>query len=213
MKVAIFGATGQIGSVVVRELLERGHQVTAVVRDPASATLTFDHLSVTTGDVNDVESIASAVAGHDAVVSAISSNKDGNHEIFRTSPINLIKGLTQAGVKRLVVVGGAGSLEVADGVRLIDTPDFPADWFEGANAHADGLKIYREQGADLEWTFFSPAIMILPGERTGKFRLGKDNPVFDDEGKSEISIEDYAVALVDELENPQNIRARFTIGY
>jgi putative NADH-flavin reductase len=211
MKVAVFGATGQIGSVVVNELLSRGHEVTAVVRDPAQYTLTHDKLSVTTGDITDVASIASAVAGHDAVVSSISSNKTGNHEIFRESPVNLIAGLKQAGVSRLVVVGGAGSLEI-NGARLIDGPDFPADWFEGANAHADGLKIYRQEN-ELEWTFFSPAIMILPGERTGTFRLGNDSPVFDAEGKSEISIEDYAVALVDELENPQHIRARFTIGY
>jgi putative NADH-flavin reductase len=212
VKVAVFGATGQIGSVIVNELLSRGHEVTAVVRDPANYTLTHDQLSVTIGDVSDVASIASAVAGHDAVVSSISSNRTGNHEIFRESPINLINGLKQAGVKRLVVVGGAGSLEI-NGARLVDGPDFPADWFEGANAHADGLKIYRAEGADIEWTFFSPAIMILPGERTGKFRLGGDSPVFDADGKSEISIEDYAVALVDELENPQHIRARFTIGY
>lgn len=212
MNVAVIGA-GQIGTVIVKELLSRGHSVTAVVRTPSKVTLSDPKLKVVTGDVTSVASIAAAVAGHDAVVSAIGPDHSiGNNDILVDSAHNLIAALKQVGVKRLVIVGGAGSLEVAPGVRLIDTPEFPAAWLEGATKHADGLTIYRAEN-ELEWTFFSPAAMIQPGERTGKFRLGGDTLLADAAGNSAISIEDYALALVDELETGAHIRQRFTIAY
>jgi uncharacterized protein len=124
---------------------------------------------------------------------------------------SLIVGLKQAGVKRLIEVGGAGSLLVAPNLRLVDAPNFPAEYKQIALTHADALEVLRT--SDLEWTYFSPAAVIQPGERTGKFRLGEDMLVVDEQGNSRISAEDYAIALVDELENPKFIRKRFTIGY
>jgi hypothetical protein len=123
----------------------------------------------------------------------------------------LITGLGEASVKRLIVVGGAGSLEVAPGVQLVDTPSFPPGWMAIALAHRDVLPILKE--SDLDWTCFSPAALIEPGQRTGRFRLGGTRLVADDHGESRISVEDYAVALVDELENPRHVRQQFTAGY
>lgn len=213
MNIAVIGAGGQIGSVIVTEALSRGHSVTAVVRDPSKITRTDANLRVVAGDVTDVNSIAAAVAGHDAVISAIGPNHAiGNNDILRESAHNLIAGLKQAGVKRLLVVGGAGSLYVAPGVQLYDTPDFPEAWRAGAKKHGEALEVYRAE-QELEWTFFSPAAVIQPGERTGKFRLGGDSVLADENGNSVISIADYAIAAIDELETPKHIRQRFTIAY
>jgi putative NADH-flavin reductase len=148
--------------------------------------------------------LAKLVAGHDAVISALR---------FQTSnPHTLINAVKKAGVKRYIVVGGAGSLEVAPGVALIDTPEFVEAWKVEAGPGRDFLNVLRGEN-DLEWTFLSPSAMFMPGERTGKFRLGKDQLLTDDKGESKISMEDYAIALVDELEKSQHIRQRFTVGY
>ncbi len=212
MKIAVIGA-GNIGKVIISEALSRGHQVTAVVRDPAKLTLSHAALSVTAGDVTDAASIAAAVAGHDAVVNAVGPNYAiGNIDILPQSVRTLITALKQAGVARLLVVGGAGSLEVAPGLRLYDTPDFPEARRPSAKKHGEGLALLRAETA-LEWTFFSPAAIIEPGQRTGTFRLGGDQLLADAAGNSRISIEDYAVAVVNELETPAHIRARFTIAY
>jgi putative NADH-flavin reductase len=213
MDIAVIGANGQIGQRIVEELLSRDHYVTAVVRNPEKFTLESDHLRVITGDVLDIDSIVAAVAGHEAVVSAIGPTHElGNNDIFQAAAHNLIIALKQANVKRLIVVGGAGSLEVSPGVRVVDTPAIPEAWREGVLGQAAALDIYREE-TELEWTYFSPAALIEPGERTGKFRLGGDQLVTDDAGNSKISIEDYAVALADELENRAYIRQRFTVAY
>jgi len=214
MKIAIIGASGNIGSRITREALSRGHQVTAIVRHPEKLTLENESLVVTRGDVLDTEDLAAKLPGHDAVVVSYNPGwgPDVDFQKYVRAAESVLAAAKKAGLKRVLNVGGAGSLEVAPGVQLVDTPDFPPDWKEGALAMRDALEVYRKE-QDLDWTFFSPAIMIEPGERTGKFRLGTDQPVFDEQHNSRISTEDYAVALLDELENPQFVRKRFTIGY
>jgi putative NADH-flavin reductase len=157
--------------------------------------------------------VATAVAGHDAVVSAFGPSGTQGVETVGEAARSLIAGLKQAGVRRLVFVGGAGSLEVAPGVRLEDLPQFPAAWKPIAQAHTDALDVFRQQGDDLDWTYLSPAALIEPGERTGTFRLGGDRFLTDAEGQSRISAEDYAIALLDEVEDPKHIRQRFTVAY
>jgi uncharacterized protein len=208
MNVVLFGATGMIGSRVLKELVSRGHTVTAVVRDP-SRVPNEPGVKAVQGDVLNTAQVAEIVKGSDAVISSYSPGP--NHGVVVDATKSLIAGLKQAGVKRFIEVGGAGSLFVAPNVRLIDAPNFPAEYKDIAIAHADALEVLRN--SDLDWTYFSPAAFIQPGERTGKFRLGEDTLIADEKGNSSISAEDYAIALVDELENPKYIRRRFTIGY
>jgi hypothetical protein len=209
MNVVLFGATGMVGSRVLSELVSRGHNVTAVVRDPSRVPQN-PSVKAVKGDVLDSASVAEVVKGADAVISAYSPPPETPGKIVDATR-SLMAGLKQAGVKRLIEVGGAGSLFVAPNVRLVDAPDFPGEWKAIALAHGDALHVLR--GADLDWTYFSPAALIQPGERTGKFRLATDNLIVDGEGNSKISAEDYAVALVDELEKSEHVRQRFTIGY
>lgn len=213
MKLAIFGASGWIGGAVTREALARGHEVTAVVRDPARLELSHDRLATATGDVTQPDSIAAVTAGHDAVVAAISGRRDAHHEAVPAAARALLEALPRTDVDRLVWVGGASSLEVAPGVRVFDTPEFPADWKPEASAQIDALEVFRTSDSEVQWTVLSPAALIEPGERTGRYRTGGDQLVTDEKGESRISVEDYAVALVDELERPAHIRERFTIAY
>jgi len=214
MKIALFGATGIIGSKILMEAMNRLHRVTAVVRNPEKLTLKHPNLTVVKGDVFDEDGIAAIVKGHDVVVSAYGpgSTDISDFSVFSKAAHALISGTKKAGVKRLINVGGAGSLYISPGKQLVDMDGFPQGWKAAASAQRDSLEVFKKE-KDLEWTFFSPAIIIEPGIRTGKFRLGADEPVFDSKGESKISIEDYAVALVDEIEKPQFIRKRFTIGY
>jgi putative NADH-flavin reductase len=178
------------------------------VRDP-SRVPSEPNVKAVKGDVLNPAEVAAVVRGSDAVIS--SYNPLPNAPLIVEATKSLIAGLKQAGVKRFIEVGGAGSLFVAPNLRLIDAPNFPAEYKEIAQTHADALEVLRS--ADLDWTYFSPAALIQPGERTGKFRLDKDMLVADKNGNSSISAEDYAIALVDELENPKHVRQRFTIGY
>jgi putative NADH-flavin reductase len=212
MKIAIFGATGNIGSRVVTEALNRGHDVTAIVRHPEDYKLESPHLRVAKGDLFNTQDVEAAVFDHDAVVSAYNFTKGATPSTITEIIVPLINGLKQAHVKRLIVVGGAGSLEVAPGVQSVDTPEFPAEFKPAALAHREALKIYQQE-KELEWTYVSPSAYILPGERTGNFRTGKDQMLFDEHGQSHISMEDFAVAIIDEIMNPQHIRERFTVGY
>ena len=214
MKIAIIGASGKVGSRITHEALSRGHKVTAIVRDPTRLPTENENLVVTKGDILDVDDIAVKIKDHDALVVSYSPGwgPDADCSLYVDATHAAIAAAKKAGVKRLVNVGGAGSLYVSPGVQSVDTPGFPAEWRPGAAAQRDSLEVYRQE-KDLDWTFFSPAFMIGPGERTGKYRLGTENPVVDEKGESNISYEDYAVALVDELEKPQFIRKRFTIGY
>lgn len=212
MKIAIFGASGRIGSRIVNEALSRGHDVTAVARHPENYTLAHPHLRVARGNLFNSQDVEAAVFDHDAVVSAYNFTHGAQPSTFSEITTPLLNGLKQAGVKRLLIVGGAGSLEVSPGVQLVDTPDFPPAYKPAALAHRDALKIYQHE-KDIEWTYLSPAAEIVPGERTGKFRTGKDQLITGADGHSWISMEDYAVAVIDELETPMHTRERFTVGY
>ncbi|SFE88094.1 hypothetical protein SAMN05518672_111148 [Chitinophaga sp. CF118] len=209
MKVAIIGASGFIGSAILKEALERGHTVTAIVRHPEKITTKHPQLTVKKGDVTNAPEVAALVAGNDAVISAFNSYDPAT---YVTAIHAIINGVKQAGIKRLLAVSGAGSLEIEPGVQVLDTPEFPAAWKDGASATRDAFYVIKQQN-DLDWTVLSPAIMIEPGERTGKFRLGKDQVVADEKGDSKISTADYAVAMIDELEKPAHIRERFTLAY
>jgi len=212
MKIAVFGATGNIGSRVITEALNRGHDVTAIMRRPEDYTLEQPHLKVARGDIFRTQDVEAAVFDHDAVISAYNFTKGAKPSTIVEVAEPLINGLKQAGVKRLIVVGGAGSLEVAPGLQLVDSPGFPPEFKEAALAHRDALKVYREE-KELDWTYISPAAYIEPGQRTGIFKTGKDKLITDEQGNSRISMEDFAVAILDELEKPTHIRERFTVGY
>ncbi|GAB3719329.1 NAD(P)-dependent oxidoreductase [Spirosoma lituiforme] len=214
MKLAIIGASGFVGSALVDESLNRGHVVTAIVRHPEKMTITHPDLTVKQGDALDADAVAQLVAGQDAVLSAYNAGwaNPNLYDDFLNGSIAIEKGTEAAGVSRLLVIGGAGSLEAAPGVQLVDTPQFPADWKVGATAARDYLSALRKN-TTLDWTFLSPAINLAPGERTGQFRLGTEQPVFDENGESAISVKDLAVAVLDEIEQPQFIQKRFTLGY
>jgi putative NADH-flavin reductase len=209
MHIALYGATGKSGSRILSELLSRGHQITAIVRDPAKLA-SQPGLTVVEGDVSSAEAIASKIAGIDAVVSAYAPPPDDTDQLLPVTERS-IQAAQQAGVPRLLIVGGAGSLEVAPGVSLIASGHVPAEWLPIATSHAKALDLLKK--SSINWTYFSPAAFFEPGQRTGKFRLGKDALIANEQHDSRISLEDYAIALVDELESPQHERARFTIGY
>ena len=209
MKVVLFGASGMIGSRILQELVSRGHKVTAVVRNPEKVTAATG-VTVLKGDVADVASVAASAKGAETAISAYAPPHTAVETVL-TATRSLLAGLNAAGVKRLSVVGGAGSLEVTPGVQLVDTPNFPEEWKGIALAHRDVLPILK--ASDLEWSYLSPAAFIQPGERTGKFRLGGKQLVTDEKGESRISAEDFAVALVDELESPKHVRQQFTLAY
>ncbi|MDN3546887.1 NAD(P)-dependent oxidoreductase [Mucilaginibacter aquaedulcis] len=217
MKLAIIGATGNIGLTTVNEALQRGHEVTAIVRDAKKLDIKNDKLTIGVADVLNVDELAAVLAGHDAIVSAFNSSwtSPTMYDDFITGSKAIQQAVKQSGVKRLLVVGGAGSLEIAPGLQLVDSPDFPPEFKTGATAARDYLNILKEEN-DLDWTFLSPAIYLHPdshGPRTGKYRVGTDQPVFDEKGHSFIVIEDLAVAIIDELENNQFIKRRFTVAY
>ena len=216
MRIALFGAGGQIARRIAREALDRGHQVTAIVRDPATFRKYDDRLEVVQGDATDAASVARAAKGADAIVNAISprpspSGRPASSLVDGARAV--IAGAKRAGIERLLAVGGASSLEVAPGVRLYDTPEFPEAYKAEAREGIDSLDVYRNESGDLDWTFISPAAEIGPGERTGKYRTGGDQLLADKDGKSFISYEDYAAALVDELERGRNLRRRMTVAY
>lgn len=211
MKILVIGATGMIGSRITAEALSRGHQVTALTRHGSVP----GGVPAIKGDAADADTVARAAAGHDAVVLSVSPPRDGSAPAPALQAIRraVLEGLAKAGVRRLVIVGGAGSLEVAPGVRLVDTPDFPQIYKAEALAHAELLDLIRAEGGDLDWTYISPAGLIEPGERTGTFRTGGDQLLTDAEGNSFISAEDFAVGLVDELENAKALKRRITFAY
>ncbi len=207
MNVVLYGATGRVGRRVLNELLARGHQVTAVCRHPVDLPA---NVETKIDDLSDADRIAEITRGADAVVSAYAAPRDDREQMLDVTT-RQIEAVKKAGNPRLIMVGGAGSLEVRPGVTVLDSGTLPDAWRPSAAAHAKALNLLRE--SDVPWTYFSPAFYFEPGERTGKFRLGRDGLVSDESGKSRISMEDYAIALVDELEKPAHVRARFTIGY
>ena len=209
MKVILYGSTGKSGSVILKELVARGHTVVAAARKPERVQKLKDVTAVQ-DDLSNSAKITGIVKGADAVVSAYGPPADDTTQIISAMD-RLVKGILEAGGPRIIVVGGAGSLFVAPGITLRESGHLPKEWIPIVDAHIQVLRNLKQSSID--WTYFSPAGYFEPGERTGKFRLGKDDPITDAQGNSRISFADYAIALVDELENPQHRRERFTIGY
>jgi putative NADH-flavin reductase len=213
MKVALIGATGFVGTPVLAELLNRGHQVTVLARNPAKLAAQ-PGLTVVAADALDAAQVAAAVAGHDAVVSAYNPgwSEPQIHDLFLQGSDAIVEGVKRAGLKRLLVVGGAGSLFVAPGVQLVDTPPFPAEYKQGALAAREALNRLKLE-TTLDWSFVSPPIGLVPGARTGQYRTGLDNllPGVGD-APAGISVADLAVAMVDELETPRHVQQRFTVA-
>ncbi len=215
MKVAIIGATGFLGSSLVKEFSSRGHEVTATSRKPQQAEAS--NVKAVSADVFDTDALAEVLSGYDVVVSAYNpgwTNPNIYDDAIAGSKA-IQAAVKKAGVKRFIYIGGAGSLYVAPELQLIDTPEFPAEYKAGASAARDYLNILKEE-QDLDWAFFSPAIEMHQGittGRTGKYRLGLENPVFNDEGRSILSGEDVAVVIADEAENPKHHKQRFTAAY
>jgi putative NADH-flavin reductase len=202
MKVALIGASGQAGSRILAELVRRGHEVTGIARHPEKIAAGRG-VTAKKGDVFDKDGLVPLLKGHDVVISSV--------RFSGSDPQLLIAAARASGAKRYFVVGGAGSLEVAPGVKLIDTPQFPAIYKAEAGKGGEFLEMLRRE-KDLDWTFLSPSALFIAGERTGAFRLGGDQLLSNEKGSS-ISFEDYAIALVDELEKPTHSRQRFTVGY
>jgi putative NADH-flavin reductase len=216
MKIVVIGATGNIGRRVVQEALNRGHEVTGVVRDPAAVQAPDSRVRLLKGDATKADDVARAVKGADAVVSAISPRPNARGlpaPSLQSNARALITGLREAGVKRVLYVGGASSLEVAPGQALADQPDFPDAYKAEAREGREALAVWQNEADALDWTYLSPAVEIGPGQRTGKYRTTGDAVLFDSAGKSFISFEDYAVAVLDELERPRNIGRRFGVAY
>lgn len=202
MKIALIGATGRAGSPILQELVRRGHQVTAIFRNPEKVQAQVN-VTPKKGDVFDKDGLAALLKGHDAVISAV--------HFLQSDPQTLIGAVKASGVKRYLVVGGAGSLEVAPGVTLVSTPEFPAAYKDEATKGGEFLNLLRQE-KDIDWTFLSPSALFFEGPRTGTFRLGKDQLLTNEKGSS-ISFEDYAIALADEVEKPAHSQQRFTVGY
>jgi len=215
MKIVIFGATGNVGQRVVTEALGRGHEVVGVVRDPDVVQSPDRRVKLVKGDATNADNVAKIVRGADAVVSAISPRPNARGLPAPSLAANsraLIKGLRDAKVKRVLYVGGASSLEVAPGKALADMPDFPEIYREEAREGREALAIWRNEARGLGWTYLSPAAEIAPGKRTGKYRTTDDKLLLDANGKSFITFEDYAAAVLDELERPQHVGKRFGVA-
>jgi putative NADH-flavin reductase len=214
MKIAIIGATGFVGSQLLNEALSRGHEVTAIVRRTERLPV-HPHLTAKKADIADTDALAPLLAGHEAVIAAFNPDRTMPGDVFERMVAGgqaIIDATKKSGVKRLLVVGGAGSLEVAPGQQLINQPDFPPEWKAGAGGTKQFLYLLKEH-PELDWTFLSPAADLQPGERTGKFRLGGDQLLVDAEGQCRISTQDYAVAMIDELEEPKHTHRRFCVAY
>lgn len=206
MNIIVFGANGRQGSRLVNEALERGHEVTAAVRSEDRAGNVDPRATVVVADALDADRVAEVSAGHDA---ALNATRERHADIARA----LLDGLARAGVPRLVIVGGASSLEVEPGIRLFDTPEFQEEWKPEAASGIESLDVYRRADTPVEWTYVSPGALLAPGVRTGKYRTGGEQLLVADDGQSGISMEDFAIALLDEVERPQHPNQRFTAAY
>jgi putative NADH-flavin reductase len=211
MKIAVLGANGRIGQAVVQEALMRGHRATAAIRSPRKMPPLGRGLSIVETNVVNAGSIATAIEGHDAVVSALGGMDHDNPRIVAESCPAVVEAMTATKVPRLLVMGVAGTLRARDGVEIMDQPDFPSMLVPEGTAHRELEMFLRGLPyGPIEWTYFSPPWDIWPGERTGSYRLGRDDMLYDDDGRSYISIEDAAVAALDELEQPRHVGLRFT---
>lgn len=216
MKIVVFGATGNVGRQVVAEALRRGHEVVGVVRDPAKVESPDDRVKLVQGDATNADDVASIIRGADAVVSAISPrpNPRGLPAPLLVDNVRaLIAGLHKANARRVVFVGGAGSLQGANGQPIMDSPHFPEAYKAEAKEGRDALNVWRTEAAGLDWTYLSPAAEIGNGDRTGQYRTTDEKLLVDEKGKSFITFQDYAVALVDEIEQRKHIGRRFGVAY
>ncbi|PRD58192.1 NAD(P)-dependent oxidoreductase [Phyllobacterium myrsinacearum] len=213
MKIALIGATGFVGKELLQEAVSRGHSVTALVRNPGKVEQR-EGVKAVKADVLDAADLTEKLKGHDIVLSAY--NPGWGEPDIQAIHVKASKAITeaakQAGVKRLIVIGGAGSLLNQEGKQFVDGPDFPAEYREGALGARQALNDLKTENS-LDWSFVSPPFALVPGARTGTYRLGKDNPIFNAEGHSTISVADLAVAILDEAEAGKHIRQRFTVGY
>lgn len=217
MKVALIGATGFVGAPLLQELISRGHEVVAIARNIEKIPTDSELIVPKQADVLDTEAVSQAVAGVDAVISAYNPGwtNPNIYAEYLEGAASIQTGVKQAGVKRFLVIGGAGSLEVAPGLQLIDTPDFPEEYKAGAGAARKYQGEIKSEN-ELDWTYLSPAIEMHPGtsgKRTGTYRTSLDTPVFNEKRRSIISVEDLSVAVVDEIETPKHIKQRFTVAY
>ena len=213
--VVLIGASGFVGTAILNELLNRGHKVTAIVRDPAKVTASNPNLKVIQADVTDTDVLIEASKGKDAVISAYNpgwKNPNIYEETLKNYPL-IVDSVKKAGVERLLIVGGAGTLFYAPGKMVMDADDIPAKLLPGIKSLGEFYLNTLRKENDIDWIFLSPAANMTPGERTGQFRIGKDDLVVGVNGDSNISVEDYAVAMVDELEQKHHHKERFTIGY
>lgn len=213
-KIVLIGASGYVGSAILNEALNRGFQVKAAVRNPAKITITNPNLEVVEVDVSSVDKVAEISKGADAVISAYNpgwKNPNIYEELLRNYPA-ILNGVKKAGVGRFLMVGGASTLYVAPGVRLMDQ-GVPKSLEGGILSLAKFYTDTLSKERDIDWIFLSPAASLVPGERTGKYRLGKDDLIVDDRGESVISVQDFAKAMIDELETPKHHKERFTLGY
>jgi putative NADH-flavin reductase len=211
MKIALIGITGKIGQHIAEEVQKRGHEITAIVRRDVQLDGALAKVPVKVVDLADGNGLAEAVRGHDALASAYGPGA-GNASSLLDVTKSLIAAARASGVKRVIVVGGAGSLEIAPGAQLVDAPTFPAIYKEVALAHREALGLLRN-ASDLEWTFYAPAAEIGPGEKRGQFRVGARSLISNAEGRSQISYPDYADAFVGEIENARFVRAIATVAY
>ncbi len=220
MKVALIGATGFVGAKVLDEALSRGHEVTAIVRKPEALT-GRKGVTAVKADVHDVGALAEALKGHDAVISAFNPGRQtaGGDEVTQLHMNGhkaIVAAVKASGVTRFLAVGGAASLKTPEGVEYLDSPEFPKEYepFKGGIRGTRALYyLLKDEPEGLDWVFVAPSVFLLPGERTGTYRAGKDHVLYDASGRSHISLEDYAVAMIDELERPAHHRERFTVGY
>lgn len=213
--VVLIGASGFLGTAILNELLSRGHKVTAVVRNPEKINVSNSNLRIVKADVSDTDAMTEACKDKDAIISAYNpgwANPDIYEETLRNYPL-ILEAAKRSGAKRLLCVGGAGTLFCAPGLRVVDSGAIPDAIMGGVKSLGEFYLNTLMNEKDIDWIFFSPAGTLEPGKRTGKFRLGKDELIVDENGISHISVEDYAVAMVDELENPKHHYERFTIGY
>jgi len=213
MKIAIIGATGFVGSAILNELADRKHEITAIARTPKDTA----NATWVAADIFNVDALAEILKGHDAVVNAYNPGwtNPNIYDDFLAGSKAIQEAVKKSGVKRFITIGGGGSLFVAPGLQAVDTPDFPKEFYAGATAARDYLNVIKEE-KDLDWAFFSPAFEMHAGittGRTGKYRLGLENPVFNDEQRSILSVEDLAVVIADEVETPKHHQVRFTAGY
>ena len=213
--VTLIGASGFVGTAILNELLNRGYKVTAIVRNPEKVGVKNNNLNVVKANVTDTEAVIEACKGKDAVISAYNpgwTNPNIYEETLHNYPL-ILESVKHSGVNRLLCVGGAGTLFCAPGLRVVDSGAIPEAIMGGVKSLGEFYLNTLMNEHDIDWVFFSPAGTLEPGERTGKFRLGKDDLIVDADGNSHISVEDYAMAMVDELEKPAHHFEGFTIGY